>query len=210
MDPDTSGNGPRDSKVGRAPGRPLNVGPLVGFAMRRYLLPILLIAATFGCGLTSFLWMRSFSRSDVLYLRATTVQVFILGIDHGGVVAGLEFRSEGTSEVEPEFASRVGWVSDDAGSRYPMGMLKARFWNRLGFGIQTGDDFQQVIFPAWSVVMIGLSLVAFLSVRLYRRWQRERRSRLGHCVICDYDLRASGDRCPECGTDRVTQVLVAD
>jgi 4-amino-4-deoxy-L-arabinose transferase-like glycosyltransferase len=34
---------------------------------------------------------------------------------------------------------------------------------------------------------------------LKRRWQFGRRRRGGRCVACGYDLRASAERCPECG-----------
>jgi hypothetical protein len=53
--------------------------------------------------------------------------------------------------------------------------------------------------PAWSFTLLGLVPIA--------AWYDHRRARLtvqrlreaGRCPACGYDLRASKDRCPECG-----------
>jgi hypothetical protein len=54
--------------------------------------------------------------------------------------------------------------------------------------------------PLWSLFML---LAALPAVRLLVRTNRLRRCRReanGLCPICGYDLRASKERCPECGT----------
>jgi hypothetical protein len=66
--------------------------------------------------------------------------------------------------------------------------------------------FGLVEVPYWS--LLGLALVP--TMMLIRRWwiQRLRRKR-GQCMVCGYDLRASTDRCPECGTEREGVVRVS-
>ena len=64
-------------------------------------------------------------------------------------------------------------------------------WEHLG-GVLTA-----VAVPYWSLWI----LTALLPVRwLWGRHVHRRRSHAGRCCSCGYDLRATPDRCPECGT----------
>ena len=53
-----------------------------------------------------------------------------------------------------------------------------------------------VSIPLWS---IALPAGSFFAIRAGRGWRKWKRSRLGLCANCGYDLRATPDRCPECG-----------
>ena len=55
----------------------------------------------------------------------------------------------------------------------------------------------QVSFPAWLLALCAAILPAAWSAGLARR---SRRRLQNHCISCGYDLRASPERCPECGT----------
>jgi hypothetical protein len=85
------------------------------------------------------------------------------------------------------------------------------FWGRLGFG-----NFDQPIPGLWSGwyrwVFVPLWLVALVSTILPAAWARRhlragRRARQGLCPSCGYDLRASPERCPECGTSTATAAV---
>ncbi len=77
--------------------------------------------------------------------------------------------------------------------------------NSLGFGYesvhrpsQTGIIYDcRFVVPLWFVFGMG-SVLPF--GRMVRKRLRRRRIRVGFCRVCGYDLRATPDRCPECGT----------
>jgi hypothetical protein len=56
-----------------------------------------------------------------------------------------------------------------------------------------------IIFPYWALLLV-LTGPMLLAIRFeYRTRVRGRRLREGLCTNCGYDLRASPERCPECG-----------
>src|SRR5262249_26533290 len=77
-------------------------------------------------------------------------------------------------------------------------------WNKLGFNTFTYDIFFSytiehhgvLAFPAWAVALPPL---IFGGVIVRRRWIERRRRAQGRCARCGYDLRATPERCPECG-----------
>ncbi len=99
-------------------------------------------------------------------------------------------------------------------------------WSGLGFGfllvgsgytassevfvtpspfVRPGKYVQTITFdlrlPYWFFAAMSILPAAYL-LRRIRGWRDERRQGRGLCQKCGYDLRASGERCPECGTLR--------
>jgi hypothetical protein len=52
--------------------------------------------------------------------------------------------------------------------------------------------------PHWKLAVLFALPLVWRARNRYRRWDAERSA--GKCARCNYDLRATPDRCPECGT----------
>jgi hypothetical protein len=89
-------------------------------------------------------------------------------------------------------------------------MRPQHWWERLGFKYHRTlcgvfgsivvpmqlDEFTFVTLPYWFLALLTATPVV-LKWRSLSRLRRRRR--LGLCLRCGYDLRASPQRCPECG-----------
>jgi hypothetical protein len=67
----------------------------------------------------------------------------------------------------------------------------------LGRLFQVPTPAQYVKLPWWSLSALTATAPATRGLSAYRR---RRRKHAGRCSQCGYDLRATPDRCPECGT----------
>jgi hypothetical protein len=64
-------------------------------------------------------------------------------------------------------------------------------------GIDWSRACRFIVLPFYAVVFTTAFLPAVWAIR---RTVARRQARQGCCARCGYDLRATPDRCPECGT----------
>ena len=97
-----------------------------------------------------------------------------------GLVAGFAYES-GRAEIT--WVSQTGIRPEDG----PLSSVFGQFVSGMSYTL---------IVPHYAIALLS----ALLPIIWFRRYLNERRSaRVGCCVECGYDLRATPDRCPECG-----------
>jgi hypothetical protein len=137
---------------------------------------------------TLFVWLGSahyyFGRAKMLPGNVLE----LIGVEHGGIHL---FHMVATPHI------RMGW---DFGSYGPSAEI---YWKRPRFFdiVQSGGH-RNIFIPLWWFLpfLLPLPLYRALSYLILGRGMRAvKRRELGLCPICAYDVRATLDRCPECG-----------
>jgi hypothetical protein len=88
---------------------------------------------------------------------------------------------------------------------------KRRWWPKINVAhtnLQTGNwrHGGRLIIVLWSGYWLPAVAASVLPGIWLFRWLRSKKRRRGNlCPVCGYDLRASPDRCPECGTQAKPQ-----
>jgi hypothetical protein len=186
--------------------------------MKRLLFNLLAGVSLLACLSFVGVGIRSFWALDqwLYYLdqvQPPTVSLERMIVQSG--LGGIQFQhdisaySYGVGNQPPQRTSGFGHRAYPAEYPQPPAQVGAR--TILGFYFGHGilplpgdpgantERYLLIVVPIWSLIV----LTAVLPVMGFIRWRRERRRariEAGLCLTCGYDLRATPDRCPECGT----------
>jgi hypothetical protein len=198
--------------------RALRILALVGSVLRYAIAGVALVVFL----ATLVLWPRSYWKSETFALQGMrktesryTYATLRLNSSLGGFTAHL-YANDARDPILVRFYRRapIGPVvthSSGTPVRAPVAVRLAgrAGWWRWGFGYAREQNltpplvFSHLLWvPHWFVLLISGSLSWVLVARLLRLRRKRLRARAGLCVECGYDLRASPQRCPECGKER--------
>jgi hypothetical protein len=164
----------------------------------RYILSGLTAVSLLLCIATVGLWARSFWINDMLTLM-TSRHTLALYSGRGRLL----FYADRNDDTGGYRTARAGltWRSSERGyvvEAYRLAGIDVTI--RCGFstakGQWHGSQWWEATAPCWFIALVGAGLPTW-SIRARRA---RRRPSPGCCRRCGYDLRATPNRCPECGT----------
>jgi hypothetical protein len=185
--------------------------------MLRRLFTILAAVSLLLCIATAALWVRSYYFVDGVSYAGVASSSGQQGLASSMSFYGMIGLTFGTKTPHAHRAPTAADVKTPTDKRFDYDMLtigaadrshlqyEYHFGGLLGFRLRhwkTDDTDSSVssitiTFPDWIPL-----LIFSITPALWLWWHRRavRRKRVGHCLVCGYDLRATPDRCPECGT----------
>jgi hypothetical protein len=162
--------------------------------MTRRLLNLATAVSLLLCVAVCVLWVRAQFVMDQLVVNSTRNYVELNGRRGGVWVLWIREPRDGPLWVSLEHDSRPPYplVVRPYSWRHRIGLTIDR---RIRAGVSPGVD-TWVTLPYW--FLAGLAAVA-PSLRLRQLRRRRCQRGKGLCPACGYDLRATPERCPECG-----------
>jgi hypothetical protein len=154
----------------------------------RHLLIVLSFVMLLMCVATVWLWVRGNQGPDVIHYTSENNLSLTLISGHGTIDVCVIPRWPQEAEFRYSRYDRHVWY----GTRYS---YKNRF---LGFG--RGEQWPEyggwyVNIPNWFIATMSGGAALLLA----RMWWKRRPRAVGRCPGCGYDMRATPERCPECG-----------
>jgi hypothetical protein len=159
--------------------------------MRRRLLPWLCLVSLLSCAALSTMWVRSYWCYDAIGFWPDPAAPRAFGLLSDGGTLCFAALTEGHAG-QPHFAV----YSQRAGRLQQKQPRYGFLFDRSGQGTIIGAPYW-LLCPAAGGITI---MLAFRARSARRQWMAE-----GHCEHCGYDLRATPERCPECGAVPATR-----
>jgi hypothetical protein len=142
------------------------------------------------CVATLVLWVRSYSHADRVHVALASEHA---AISARGRVWLLRF---GPARADAPPFDPVARIDESFAGWEPLLADRAR----LGFVSSTGEDicgFCRIVGVPHAAVVVALAVTP--GIIGFRTFRRRRRALRGCCTNCGYDVRATPERCPECG-----------
>jgi hypothetical protein len=163
--------------------------------LARYLFTLCAVASLLLCVAVCGLWARSHRRADVVGWKPN-YEVCSIQSYCGKLFVFANLAGSGDPGERDWFGCKSAPV-EDVSEYYDMIEYAARWQGPGGFSsIRLPRGLRILIVPHWAAAAAAMLLPA---TWVARQINRRRRVRRGHCPTCGYDLRASPERCPECG-----------